>query len=100
MLDDPWAEAFEHGQHLVANSGTQKARIAIGRIDGMRQAVPGDVGVDVGPAGMQQRADAVAVGGGKGGQAARAGSPEDAHQDGLGPVVGVVTGGDAAGADT
>jgi len=29
MLDDSRAEALEHGEHLVANSGTQKARIAI-----------------------------------------------------------------------
>jgi hypothetical protein len=98
MLDDSRAQPFEHRQDLVAHSSTEKARIAVRRVDGVRQGVTGHVRVDVGAAGAIKGADPVAIEGREDAEAAGAGAAKDSHENGLGAVVGVVAGGDAVGA--
>jgi hypothetical protein len=63
----------------------------------MGEAMAGDVGIDVGSASSEQRPYAITLSGRQDGESPNAGAAQDAHEYSLGPVVGMVAGGDAVG---
>ena len=81
VLDDARAQPFELRHELEADARPQEPRVAVGRVDGVREAVPGDMGVDVGAARAEQGADPVAVPGRQDREAPRACPPEQAHHE-------------------
>ena len=98
MLHDPGAQPFQGRHELLADAHPQKAGIPVGRVDAVGDAVAGNVRIHVAPAGVQHWADPVAVLDGHDREAARARSPDDTHEHGLGAVVRVMAGGDSIGA--
>jgi hypothetical protein len=99
MLDDPRAQTLEHGHDLEPHAGAEETRVTVRWVGGVRERVASDVRVDVGAAGPVKGADPVAVEGRKCREAPGARSPKDSHENGLGPVIGVVSGGDPVGSD-
>jgi hypothetical protein len=95
VFDDAGAEALQYGQKLVAYAGAQIARVAIRGVDGMREAVAGDVGLNVATPRPIERANAIAVARWQYGEAARPGASKKAKEHRLGAVVGVVAGRDS-----
>jgi hypothetical protein len=100
VLDHARVEALERRQQLVAHAGAQVARVAVRRIDGVGEVVAGDVGVHVAAARAMKRADPVTVLRRQHTEALGAGAPEQPNEQRLGPVIGMVAGGDPIGADS
>jgi hypothetical protein len=100
MFDHARAQPFERGHELVADPGAQEARVAIGRVDAVRDAVPRHVSIHVAATGLEHGPYPVAVVHGHRSEPARAGAAKDAHENGLGAVVRVVARGDPIGTDT
>jgi hypothetical protein len=100
VLDGPRAQALEDRKQLVAYAGSQEARVAVGGVQDEWNLVAGNVGFHVYPPRAIEGADAIAVEGGQYGEPFEARAAQQAHEERLGAVVGVVTGGDsrAAGA--
>jgi hypothetical protein len=95
VFGDPGAQTFEAGHDFTSYAGPEKARARVRRVDGERDVVTPEMRLDVGPSRPDHGANAVAVDRGKRSEAGEARAPQKAHDDGLGAVVGVVTGRDA-----
>jgi hypothetical protein len=94
VKDDVGAERREERQELGADARAQKARVAVRRILYERDMVSGKVRQNVGAARADERTDEVSGARGEDAEPGRACAAEQAQEDRLGPIVGVVRRGD------
>jgi hypothetical protein len=99
MLDGARAQALEQRQEFVTDPGAQKAGIAVRGVDRMRDLVAGNVRIHVSPPRAVKGPDAIAGQRWEDGEALGTSPAQQAHEEGLGPVVGVVPGGDPIGSE-
>jgi len=100
VLDRAGVETLESRENLVPDARAKKAWISIRRVEAVRNLMSGHVGFDVRSSGADGGSNSVSIAGRQRGQAAIPRSTQDAHEDRLGAIVGVVARRDPTGART
>jgi len=95
-LDDPG----EEGQHLVTDAIAEHARVEVALIVHPGDPAPAQIGLDLGPADVQQRTDVESAGACDAGEPAWPRALEQAHEHGLRLIVGGVGRGHPVSADS
>jgi hypothetical protein len=90
VLYDTGVQPFEEWDEFEPHPRPKKAWIAVRGIAAKWNAVTPNVSLDVGPSRAEHGANPVAVEDWKDAQVPRARAPEDAHEHGLGSVVGMM----------
>jgi hypothetical protein len=94
VLVDSRGEIAQQRKELAAHADTEKAWIAVGRVDRERDSVTCDVRVDRRPRGAQEGTNEVVRARREDGEAAWARASKEAEEDGLCPILAVVCGRD------